>query len=104
MNIWLVVYRVACVAFAAIVIVAVLNIFLPRIRENEEKRKTSATMEEQSRAAEDMTKELRDQQERFRRDKKYLERVAREELGKAKPGETIFRFPNTETNDIHRHP
>ena len=32
-------------------------------------------------------------------DSKYVEKLAREELGKAKAGETIYRFGGRKTND-----
>ncbi len=102
MNIWLVIYRVSCAAFAVIVIIAVVSIFLPRIRENEERQKRAAVLEEENRAKAEMTEELRDRQEQFRSDPRYVERIAREKLGKAKPGEVIFRFTDTETNAVRR--
>jgi cell division protein FtsB len=40
---------------------------------------------------------LRDQARRLRRDDLYLEKVAREELGLARPGEIVYRFVSPET-------
>lgn len=100
MNIWLMVYRLLCVAFVGILIIGVINIFLPKIRQNTEKQKTITALEEENRAKEDKIKELRKKREKFVSDPEYVERVAREELGKAKPGETIFRFNDRNTNDV----
>jgi cell division protein FtsB len=99
MNVWLTVYRLACVAFAAILIVVIIALFLPKVRQVQDRTRRTAIIEEENRVKEEMTKQLRQQQERFTSDPKCVERVAREELGKAKPGETIFRFSEKKTND-----
>jgi len=104
MKFWLVVYRVFSVAFIVILIIGIANFFLPKIRQNREKQRKAAVLEEENRIKEDMVKQLREKQERFLSDPKYIERIAREELGKARPGETIFRFNSTSTNDIYHHP
>ena len=46
----------------------------------------------------DLVKQMQSQQEQFLSDSRYVERVAREELGKAKAGETIYRFTERKTN------
>jgi len=103
MNLWLTIYRLACAAFAVILIVVVVALFLPKVRQARERARRVAVIEEENRAKEELTKQLRQQQERFMSDPKYVERVAREELGKAKPGETIFRFTEKKTNEYRMH-
>lgn len=104
MRFWLIVYRIASAAFVVILIMGIVNFFLPKIRQNRERQKKAVALEEQNRLKEDMVKQLQKQQERFLSDPKYVERIAREKLGKAKPGETIFRFNNRSTNAVHQHP
>ena len=104
MKFWLVVYRAFSVAFVVILIIGIANFFLPKIRQNREKQRKAAVLEEENRIKEGMVKQLREKQERFLSDPKYIERIAREEFGKAKPGETIFRFNSAKTNDIHHRP
>ncbi len=101
MNTWLMIYRLLCVILVGILIIGVIKIFLPKIRQNTEKQKIITVLEEENRATKDMIKELRQKREKFVSDPEYVERVAREELGKAKPGETIFRFNDRNTNDTH---
>ena len=101
MNIWLIIYRVSCVVLIAILIIGIINIFLPKIHQNTAKQNKIMVMEEENRATEDMIKQLRKKQEQFVSDPKYVERIAREKLGKAKQGETIFRFNDRNTNDVH---
>lgn len=98
MNIWLTIYRAATVVFVAMVIVAIVSLFLPKIRQNQERQRKLTVLEEENRTKEDMVKQLQSQQEQFLSDSRYVERVAREELGKAKAGETIFRFTERKTN------
>lgn len=99
MNLWLTIYRLASVAFAVILIAVVVALFLPKVRQARERARRVAVLEEENRAKEEQVNKLREQQDRFKTDPKYVERVAREELGKAKPGETIFRFTEKKTNE-----
>jgi cell division protein FtsB len=41
---------------------------------------------------------------RIRHDNRYLEKLAREELNMARPGEVIYRFPNTKPDNGRRNP
>ncbi|MBU4212216.1 MAG: septum formation initiator family protein [Kiritimatiellae bacterium] len=104
MNVWLTIYRVAMIVFVAMVIVAVVSLFLPKIRQNQERQRKLTILEEENRAKEDMIKQLQSQQDQFLSDSRYVERVAREELGKAKAGETIFRFSERKTNAFRVRP
>lgn len=99
MNLWLTIYRLACAAFAIILVILIVALFLPKVRQAQERQRKAAILEEENRAKEEMTKQLRQQQERFVSDPKYVERVAREELGKARTSETIFRFIEKKTNE-----
>jgi cell division protein FtsB len=60
----------------------------------------AAMLEEENRLKADRTRELRDRQDRFHNDPAYVERVARETLGKVRPDEVIFRFTDPETNSL----
>ena len=47
---------------------------------------------------------LRQRLLRIRHDNHYLEKLAREELNMARPGEVIYRFPNTKPDNPRRNP
>ena len=47
---------------------------------------------------------LRQRVLRIRHDNHYLEKLAREELNMARPGEVIYRFPNTKPDNARRNP
>ncbi len=98
MNVWLTIYRLACAAFAIVLIIGIAALFLPKVRQIHERQRKISALEEENQANEQMAAQLRQQQERFISDPLYVERVAREELGKAKPGETVFRFSEPKTN------
>ncbi len=103
MRLWLTIYRLACAAFAVVLIAVVVALFLPKVRQTRERARRAAVIEEENRAKEEQIKQLRRQQERFMTDPQYVERVAREELGKARPGETVFRFTEKKTNEYRMH-
>ena len=85
--------------FAAVVVIAVISAFLPKIRQNQERQRRITALEEENRRKEDSVKARRKQQDQVSTDAKYVEKLAREELGKAKAGETIYRFGARKTND-----
>ena len=99
MKFWLTLYRIASAVFVVVVIIAVISAFLPKIRQNQERQRRITALEEENRRKEDSVKALRKQQDQFSADSKYVEKLAREELGKAKAGETIYRFGGRKTND-----
>jgi len=99
MNIWLTLYRIASAIFVAVVVIAVISAFLPKIRQNQERQRKITAIEDENRRKEEAVKALRKQQDQFAADPKYVERLAREELGKAKSGETIYRFGGRKTNE-----
>ncbi|MDD5482284.1 MAG: septum formation initiator family protein [Kiritimatiellae bacterium] len=98
MKFWLTLYRIASVVFAAVVIIAVISAFLPKIRQNQERQRKITALDEENRRKEEEVQALRRQQELFTTDPKHVERLAREELGKTKSGETIYRFSEKKTN------
>lgn len=104
MNVWLAIYRAATIIFAVLVIVAVISLFLPKIRQNRELQRKLVTLEQENRAREDGVQQLQEQQNQFLSDPRYVERIAREELGKAKAGETVFRFSERKTNAFRVRP
>jgi cell division protein FtsB len=100
MNVWLAIYRISCAVLAVAVIAGLMEIFLPKIRENAARQKHISILEEQNRLKEEAARELRARRERFQDDPLYVERMAREKLGKIRPDEVIFRFTDHSTNSV----
>ena len=100
MNFWVLIYRIGWVALGILLVIALVSIFLPQIMQYQELRHREAILQEDIRLEDEMLKHLKEQQERLKSDPRFVERMAREELGYAKPGEIVFKFEgeNVPTN------
>jgi len=76
--------------------------YLPLIQRNERMRKEMLRLENQIGKEEEKAKQGKAAYEALRKDPKTVERLARERLGFAKPGETVFRFEEPNTNSPSR--
>lgn len=92
MNLWVLTYRVAWIALAVLVLIAAGALFYPQVRQYQEYRRKETLLQEDVRMEEELLRTLKTQQERLQSDPRFVEKVAREEFGYAKPGETIFKF------------
>ena len=98
LGIWSKLTRVAiCLILAAgILLVAVW--YLPLIKKNERFRKETLRLDTQIQKELETQKQLKTSVDALRKDPKAVERLAREKLGYAKPGETVIRFETPTTN------
>lgn len=96
MNYWVMIYRIGWITLAILVVIAVIAMFVPQIKQYNELHRKEAALQEEIRLEEEIVKHLKDQQERLKSDPRFVEKLAREELGYAKPGETVFRFTDDE--------
>jgi cell division protein FtsB len=76
--------------------------YLPLIERNERMRKEILRLDAQVQKQEELSKHLKASIETLRYDPKAVERLAREKLGYAKPGETVIRFDTPQTNSVWR--
>jgi len=76
--------------------------YLPLIKQNERMRREILRLDNLVRKEEETGKQLRASIDSFRYDPKAVERLAREKLGYAKPGETVIRFEEPRTNGAAR--
>ena len=74
--------------------------YLPLIQRNERMRKEILRLDAQVQRQEELSKHLRASIDTLRRDPKAVERLAREKLGYAKPGESVIRFDTPATNSV----
>jgi len=100
LGIWSKLTRVAiCLILAAgVLLVAVW--YLPLIKTKERFLKERARLDTQIRKEEETAKQYKTSIEALRSDPKAVERIAREKLGYAKPGETVIRFEAPDTNTV----
>ena len=81
---------------AGVLLIAVW--YLPLIQKNERMRKEVLRLDTQIKKEEESSKQMKAAIDALRNDPKAVERLARETLGYAKPGETVIRFEETPTN------
>jgi cell division protein FtsB len=79
-------------------LLAVAVWYLPLIKENERRRQQNFRLDLRIQKEEEANKQLRGAIDALRHDPKAVERLAREQLGYAKPGETVIRFEAGQTN------
>ena len=94
MNLWVLIYRFAWMIVIASCVVAVICVFLPKTHNSQSLQKRKDLLEQGNAQMESRVRQFKQNQKRFRSDPAFVERVAREQ-GMAMPGETIFRFPAT---------
>ncbi len=105
MNIWVLTIRLSWVALSLIGLAALGGVFYPKIRQYRDLERQEQRMREEVRLEEEMARYLKGRQERLKADPRFVEKIAREELGLAKPGETVFKFlDDTPTNRAARRP
>ena len=93
MNPWKVIFRVG--VFLALVLLfwtGYAALFRPLLARRAELRDREAALDAEVRALETRLRTLQSDQLRLEDDPHFVEKIAREELGYAKPGETVFRF------------
>jgi cell division protein FtsB len=85
-----------------LVVLAVLLLigmcYLPLIQENTRMRAQILKLNQQLEAETNQLNQLQSQIDALRNDPKTIERLAREKLGYAKPGETVIHFEPSATN------
>ena len=89
------------VAIFLVLVAGVLLIgvwYLPLIKQNERMRKEVLRLDMQIQKEDASAKQLKTSIDSLRNDPKAVERLAREKLGYAKPGETVIRFEEPATN------
>lgn len=94
MNPWVLIYRFAWMVVIASCVVAIVCVFLPKTHNYQTLQNRKNALEQSNAQMESRVRQLQSNQKKFRTDPAFVERVAREQ-GMAMPGETIFRFPQT---------
>jgi cell division protein FtsB len=98
LGIWDKLARVAMFLFFLAFLLVVAVWYLPVIKTNERIRKETLRLDNQVQVEEERGRQLKASIDALRTDPKAVERLARERLGYAKPGETVIRFEAPVTN------
>ena len=97
-NIWDKLTRVVVILLLAAGLIGLGIWYLPLIRQNERMRKEVQRLDSQLQKETESGKQLRNSIDALRNDPKAVERLAREQLGYARPDETVIRFEPAGTN------
>lgn len=103
-GIWDILSKVVVVLLIIAALLGVAIWYLPVIKQNERMRKENLKLETQIKQEEENARQLKAAAESLRNDPKAVERLAREKLGYAKPGETVIRFQDPATNAVSARP
>jgi cell division protein FtsB len=95
LGIWGKLTRVVIFLLLLAVLLGIAVWYLPLIQQNERVRKEVLRLDTQVQKEEEVSKQLKASIDLLRNDPKAVERLARERLGYAKPGETVVRFEGT---------
>jgi cell division protein FtsB len=98
LGIWTKLTRVVIFLFLLAGMLGLAVWYLPVIKANERMRKQTFRLDCQIQKEEESAKQLKASIDSLRYDPKAVERLARERLGYAKPGETLIRFEPPATN------
>jgi cell division protein FtsB len=100
LGIWGTLTRIVIVLLIVAGMLAVGFWYLPLIRQNERMRKELQRLDAKQEKEKELNRQYKSSVESLQNDPKAIERLARERLGYAKPGETVVRFEQPETNQF----
>jgi len=92
MNVGKFIQRICLLLIVVLVIGIVVRLFLPVLHRQRELRARETEVRRDIQREAEHLRLLKWKQEKLQEDPAFIEKTAREELGYAKPGETIFRF------------
>jgi cell division protein FtsB len=101
-GIWGKLSRVVIVLIVLAVLLVIIQWHLPVIRQNERMRKEVLKLDAQIQKEEQTSRQLRASIDALKNDTNAVERLAREKLRYAKPGETVIVFESPATNQVVR--
>ena len=96
MNGWKLTQRICLSLIGLLLAGIVLRLFLPKIELQKELRAREAELRVDIQKEAEALRMLKLKQEKLQTDTRFIEKIAREDLGYAKPGETVFRFVDEE--------
>lgn len=102
LGIWSKLTHLAIFLFFVAGLLLLAGWYLPLIRQNERMRKEILRLDGQMQREEETGRQLKASIDALQHDPRAIERLARERLGYAKPGETVIRFQAPVTNATPR--
>ena len=100
LGIWDKLTRVVLVLLLIAFAIGIGYLCVPLMQQNARMRQRNLELEAQVQREEDIARQLKASLDALRSDPKAIERLAREKLGYAKPGEVIIRFQEPATKAL----
>ncbi len=100
---WSRIYCTATIAAIGLVFIGAGFAIFPKITQFQNYQKTNAALKEDIRIKKEKIKDLRRKQERFQRDKYFVQQLAHE-IGYAHAGETIYQFTEADISNRTQEP
>jgi len=92
MTVWNAIYRAAMGVLALFALIAVGYAYYNPLKERDHLLSKKMELEEVVKQQQERLDDLKQRQERLQTDARFVEKLAREEFGYAKPGEVVFKF------------
>ena len=89
---WPKLYRVVGGVVSVLAVLGAISLFYPQYAGYAELQRREAALQEECRQAQEKLQGLKSDQDALLTDSAFVERVAREEFGLAKPGESVIKF------------
>ncbi len=102
MNIWKLIYRISLVIIGVVVLLGVGYAYWKPMKEHQALNARKEQIEQATHKQQEKLDDLKQKQERLQTDPRFVEKMAREDLGLAKPGETIFKFEGDSSNAVRK--
>lgn len=99
-GIWGKLTRIVIALLVIALLAAIWQWYLPVIKQNERMRRDALNLDDQIQKQEAAQKQLKASIDTLRYDTNAVERLAREKLRFAKPGETVVVFESPSTNQV----
>ena len=96
MNFWKFTQRICLIASVLLLTMIVWQFFAPLFIQQKELRAREDMVRQDIQREAEKLRMLKLNQEKLQEDPRFIEKIAREDLGYAKPGETVFRFVDQE--------
>lgn len=92
MNVWKFIQRLCLIAIVLLVAGIAASFFLPQAKRQRTMRAHADELRHDIQRDAEYLRVLKMKQEKLQEDPRFVEKIAREDLGYAKPGETVFKF------------
>ena len=89
---WPKLYRAMWGVVSVLVVIGAVALFYPQYASYAELQRRETVLQEECRVTQEDVQKLKHDQDALLADPSFVERVAREELGLAKPGESVIKF------------